>query len=46
MFMFLALHNTHVPVQAAPEFSSLYNFKEAKCNNFYGMVRDTEYYLY
>jgi len=38
MFMYLALHNTHAPIEAPPEFESLYSFPLKKQNVFDGMV--------
>ena len=42
LFMYLALHNTHMPCEAPVEFSSLYNFSDQSHNNrrnvFDGMV--------
>ena len=42
LFMYLALHNTHVPCQSPPEFSGLYNFTQARHNTFNGMVSTVE----
>lgn len=38
LFMYLALHNTHGPIEAPPEYESLYHFKLKKRNVFNGMV--------
>jgi arylsulfatase A-like enzyme len=38
LFIYLALHNTHMPCQSPPEFFSLYHYKDARQNTFEGMV--------
>ena len=38
MFMYLALHNTHAPIEAPDRFVSMYNFKDKKRNTFLAMV--------
>mmetsp|Transcript_30384 Transcript_30384/g.66561 ORF Transcript_30384/g.66561 Transcript_30384/m.66561 type:complete len:596 (+) Transcript_30384:74-1861(+) len=38
MFMYLALHNTHGPIQAPDEFVALYNYSLPKRNTFNAMV--------
>ena len=42
LFMYLSLHNTHMPCEAPPEFSLLYNYSDQSHNNrrniFDGMV--------
>lgn len=38
LFMYLALHNTHAPIEAPPEWVAMYNFDQAKRNTFDAMV--------
>lgn len=38
MFMYLALHNTHSPIQAPQRFVSIYNSSDTKKNVFLAMV--------
>eukprot|EP01063_Lacrimia_lanifica_P015903 TRINITY_DN22557_c0_g1_i1.p1 TRINITY_DN22557_c0_g1~~TRINITY_DN22557_c0_g1_i1.p1 ORF type:complete len:579 (+),score=146.98 TRINITY_DN22557_c0_g1_i1:55-1791(+) len=38
MFMYLALHNTHAPIEAPPEYEGLYHFDQKLRNTFDGMV--------
>merc|ERR1712232_1139573 len=38
MFMYLALQNTHGPIQAPDEYCSMYNFDLEKRNTFNAMV--------
>ena len=38
LFLFVALHNTHAPVESPPEFAGLYQYNQTKRNEYYGQV--------
>jgi len=38
LFLYTALHNTHGPIEAPPDYVAMYNFSLEKQNHFYGQV--------
>ena len=38
LFLFVALHNTHAPIEAPPEYAALYNYTQTARNEYYGQV--------
>jgi arylsulfatase A-like enzyme len=38
LFLYIALHNTHAPVESPPEYCGLYDHNQSKQNMYYGQV--------
>lgn len=38
LFLYVALHNTHAPIESPPAFSALYDYNQTKRNEYYGQV--------
>ena len=38
LFLYIALHNTHAPVESPPEYAGLYNHSQQKENEYLGQV--------
>ena len=38
LFLYIALHNTHAPVESPPEYYGMYDHNQSKQNMYYGQV--------
>ena len=38
ILLLVALHNTHAPIEAPPEYAARYNYTQATRNDYYGQV--------